>query len=105
MVPHLDIFLDNAVSLQLLVGYLLVEVGNLLKSHLLNEMVHHAFLIFQLAVFEASFEHLLGIQSVFNRSLLQREAYLRLGTVGSYKGKPAGIGLLTGLGKNFYRIT
>ena len=70
IVANFHILVDDVVGVELSVGHLLVEVGHLLESHLLDKVAHDALFYLDLLVLETAFQEFLGVQAVLDLGFL-----------------------------------
>ena len=56
MVAHFDVFVDDFIEIQFLLGHLSVEIGHFFESHLLDGMVEEGLFKLDLSVLETSLE-------------------------------------------------
>ena len=74
MVAQFDVFLDDFVGVEFLVGQLLVEIACLLEAKFVDDVRKQGFFHLHLPVLETAFQHLLGEKAVFHLRLLEGKA-------------------------------
>ena len=102
---QLEVTVDDVVDVQLAVGYLTVEVADLLESQFTDKHLHDAFVQFYLAVLELALKCFLGKQSFLDLRFLQGEADFRLCPRGLHDVQPVVFGLLVRRRHDFHLVT
>ena len=102
---HLNELVENLIGIQLFNGNVLIEIGYILVSQLLDQTHHHGFIVINLSVLELSFDGFLGKFRLTGFDFFQSLANLGSCFRSSYNVQPITFRCLGVRGHDFHLVS